>query len=415
MQISLFLLLSFFVFLSEGELIIPRLDRILQGSANYGSGPNYSSVTKKIYASYGSGIESKYSIAGSNAKHWSSNSKYGSYKQCSRVSHDYVFSEASTIKNKHYSYVIKGSGAGSGVRSIGSGKNKHYSYAIKGSAAYSGSGSNRPYDIFSPTIRPTEALPPIYKPPPPTYYPTSSANIPKIHLSFEKPTSEGIEVPQIPLSFQIEQGANGWSQYPDSPPLEKTFTQVAAKIAGVAESAVSNMKIKKTQRRFLSTSISVNYYITTTPSSNGEKTQPETYYKISNKLKLSVKNHNFSSELYRLGVKLNVSSITFSDYAVIYPTLSPTSSINVLSSSGVSDQSPLIDAISIGASILVAIGVLCAFGSVYLKSKQQIKLIREISLTETPQHLERISNPMTDIIPDPLRRIMIEHTPLPSE
>jgi hypothetical protein len=264
-------------------------------------------------------------------------------------------------------------------------------------------------------MRPTEALPPIYKPPPPTYYPTSSANIPKIHLSFEKPTSEGIEVPQIPLSFQIEQGANGWSQYPDSPPLEKTFTQVAAKIAGVAESAVSNMKIKKTQRRFLSTSISVNYYITTTPASNGEKTQPETYYKIANKLKLSVKNHNFSSELYRLGVKLNVSSITFSDYSVFYPTLSPTSAINVLSSSGVSDQSPLIDAISIGVSILMAIGVLCAFGSVYLKSKQQIKLIREISLTETPQHLERISNPMTDIIPDPLRRITVTHTPTPSE
>ena len=263
-------------------------------------------------------------------------------------------------------------------------------------------------------MMPTEALPPVYQPPLPTHYPTSFANIPKIPLSFEKPTSEGIEVPQIPLSFQIEQGANGWSQYPDSPPLEKAFTQVAAKTAGLAESAVSNMKIKKTQRRFLSTTISVSYYITTTPVSNEEKTQQETYYKIANKLALSVKNNNFSLDLHRLGVKLNVSSITFSDYAVFYPTLSPTSAVNVLSSSGVSDHSALTDSLIIGVGILLVIGVLVVFGSLYLKSKQQ-KAAKELSLTEVPTHLERVSNPMTDVIPDPLRRITITHTPTPSE
>jgi len=475
MQISLFLLLSIFAFSAGKKIINTHLDRILQGSANYGSGPNYSSVAKKSYASYGSGVESKY---GSNAKQGStakygssakqgSNVKYGStakqgsYKQCSRASHDYVFSGTiGSGKNKHYSYAIKGSGSrgGSGAYS-GSrgGSGNHGGSAVHGGSGYhassgpqkgsshykgssskagsashqgsaskggsgpnKGSGSNRPYDIFTPTMRPTEAMPPIYQPPPPTHYPTSYKSIPIMPITFNLPTIEGIEVPQIPLSFQIEQGANGWAQYPDSPPsdsppIEKAFTKVAAKTAGVAESSVSDMKIKKTQRRFLSTSISVSYYITTTPALNGEKTQEEAYQKIVNKLQLSVKNNNFSSELHRLGVKLNVSSISFYNYAVIYPTLSPTSAINVLSSPGANDQSPLTDAISIGIGILLAIGTLCLFGSLYLKSKQQIKAAREISLTEAPPHLERVSNPMQDVIPDPLRRIMITHTPSPSE
>ena len=187
------------------------------------------------------------------------------------------------------------------------------------------------------------------------------------------------------------------------------------KTTGLTESAVSDMKVKATLRRFLTTSIIIGYYITTTPASNGEKTQQETYYKIANKLALSVKNNNFSLELHRLGVNLNVSSISFYNYAVIYPTLSPTSAVNVLSSAGVNNQSPLTDAISIGVGVLLAIGVLCLFGSLYLKSKQQIKAAREISLTEAPQNLERVRNPMTDIIPDPLRRITITHTPSPSE
>ena len=269
-------------------------------------------------------------------------------------------------------------------------------------------------------MRPTEALPPVYQPPLPTHYPTSYKSIPVVPITFNQPTIEGIEVPEIPLSFQIEQGANGWAQYPDSPPsdsppLEKAFTKVVAKTTGLAESALSDMKIKKTQRRLLSTSFIVSYYITTTPALNGEKTQPETYYKIANKLTLSINNNNFSSELYRIGVKLNVSSITFSNYAVIYPTLSPTSAKNILSSSGASDQSPLTHAISIGVGILMAIGILCAFVSFYLKSKRDQKINREISIIEIPQHIERVSNPMTDIIPDPLRRIAITHTQMPSE
>jgi len=68
MQISLFLLISIFAFSSGGKLINPHLDRVLQGSANYGSGPNYSSVAKKTYSSYGSGVESRYSAIGSNVK-----------------------------------------------------------------------------------------------------------------------------------------------------------------------------------------------------------------------------------------------------------------------------------------------------------------------------------------------------------
>jgi hypothetical protein len=277
-------------------------------------------------------------------------------------------------------------------------------------------GSTRPYDIFAPTMRPTEYLPPIYQPPPPTHYPTSYKSIPVIPIIFNQPTSEGIEVPQIPLSFQIEQGGNGWAQYPDSPPLEKAFIQVASKIAGIAASSITNMNIRKTSQRKLlaTTKITVTYDIITTPASNGEKTQQETYYKIANQLALSVKNNNFSSELYRLGIKLNISSITFSDYAVFYPTLTPTSAVNLLSSSGVSDHSAVTDSLIIGVGILLVIGVLVVFGSLYLNKKSLQKNERDISLTEPPTHLERVSNPMTDIIPDPLRRITILHT-TPSE
>jgi hypothetical protein len=271
-------------------------------------------------------------------------------------------------------------------------------------------------------MQPTEALPPVYQPPLPTYYPTSSANIPKIPLSFEKPTSEGIEVPQIPLSFQIEQGANGWPQYPDSPPLdslplEKAFAQVAAKTAGLSASSITNMNVRKTSQRKLSatTKITVTYDIITTPASNEEKTQQETYYKIANKLALSVKNNNFSLDLHRLGIKLNISSIVFSNYEVFYPTLSPTSAVNVLSSSGASDHSSLTDSLIIGVGILLVIGVLVVFGSLYLNKKLvQKKAAKELSLTEPRPHLERVSNPMTDIIPDPLRRITITHTPAPT-
>jgi len=63
----------------------------------------------------------------------------------------------------------------------------------------------------------------------------------------------------------------------------------------------------------------------------------------------------------------------------------------------------------------MAIGVLCAFSSFYLKSKCDQKINREIFIIEMPQHLERVSNPMTDIMPDPLRRIAITHTQMPSE
>lgn len=491
MQISLFLLISIFAFSSGEKLINSHLDRVLQGSANYGSGPNYSSVAKKSHASYGSGVESKYSSVGSGSKH-GSNAKYGSYNQCSRTSRDYVFSSTiSSGKTKHYSYAIKGSGAhrvsgskggseahigsgahggsgahrgsnphkgsgpyigssphkgssskmssgahrGSGSKGgsglyIGSGPHKGSSSKGIGSAPYKGSsskgGSNVPYNIFSPTMQPTEAEPPIYKLPPPTYYPTSSMNIPKIPLSFEKPTNEGIEVPLIPLSFQIEQGANGWAQYPDSPPLdshpldshplEKAFAQVAAKTAGVSANSIANMNVKKTSQRKLSatTKITVTYDIITNPASIGEKTQAETYYKIANKLALSVKNNNFSSDLHRLGIKLNISSIVFSNYAVFYPTLTPTSVVNVLSSPGASDHSSLTDSLVIGVGILLVIGVLVSFGWLYLNKKYVKKIEREVSLTESKPHIERVSNPMTDIIPDPLRRITITHTPTPT-
>jgi hypothetical protein len=98
-----------------------------------------------------------------------------------------------------------------------------------------------------------------------------------------------------------------------------------------------------------------------------------------------------------------------------YSTLSPTSAIKVLYSSGANNQSPVTDAISIGVGALLAIGILCLFGSLYLKSKKQSSVVVEISPTEPYPHFERMSNPMMDVIPCPLKRIMIAHTPSPSE
>jgi hypothetical protein len=438
------------------------------GSIKYNSGPrtDYSlKMNRKPTSSYGSGVESKYSSKmgsynrGSTAMHGSS-TKYGSSNHGSRAMHgsynrgstamhgsstkygssNHGFKHVSGSGSMFYSskYIWHSSGAvgsnrgsspntGSSLNS-GSGPNKgsgpnsgsspnRGSSTNRGSGANAGSGSNnnRPYDIFAPTMRPTYWLPPIYTPPPPTHNPTKFQAIPPVSINFNQPTISGIEVPQIPLSFQIQQGANGWSQYPDSPRVTSSaITKVAAKTAGVAESAVTNMKIAKKNRRSLASTVTITYDITTTPEIVGQKTQEAAYDMLVYKLQLAVKNNNFSSELHKLGVQLNISSISFSEYMVYYPTMTPTTQQNVLLSGGAKNDIPVTEPLLIGIGVLLAVGLMASFGFLWYKTYKQHKSIpKEVELipeVSRPSSLARISNPMIDVIPRQTNRISFDQT-----
>ena len=262
-------------------------------------------------------------------------------------------------------------------------------------------------------MRPTYWLPPIYSPPPPSYYPTNIQNIPNIPINFNQPIISGIEVPQIPLSFQIQQGANGWSQYPDSPPvIASAVTKVAAKTAGLPESAVTNIKIAKKNRRSLVATVTITYDITTAPEMVGQKTQEAAYDMLVYKMQLAVKNNNFSSELHRLGVQLNISSISFSEYMVYYPTMTPTTQQNILLSGGTKNDAKTTESLLIGVGLLLAVGIIGSFGFLWYKTRKQhkstqkeVELLPEVS---RPESLARISNPMIDVIPNQTNRISVD-------
>jgi len=407
----------------------------IHNSYKHGSGATHKSDSKYGSYKHGSYNHGSTAVHGSGATH-KSDSKYGSYKHGSNAVHG-----SSTHGSKHGSgsifysskYIWHSSGAiGSNTRH---GSSKMYSQPAmsginggggskSGSGAKGGSGaksSYRPYNLFAPTMMPTEALPPIWTPPPPTNFPTDTTNIPKIPLSFDKPTSGGIEVPQIPLSFQIQQGANGWSQYPDSPPVTNAITIVAAKIAGVAESAVTNMKIARKNRRSLSTAVTITYDITTTPESVGQKTQETTYDMLINKLQLAVKSNNFSMDLHKMGVLMNISSISFSEYTVFYPTMTPTIQQNVLTSGGATNNTNTTESLIIGIGLLLVLFTMGAFGvllyrrhiSKVNKKEVEIEPRPEVSMVERPVSLARVSNPMIDVIPNQINRISFDHTIYP--
>jgi hypothetical protein len=450
--------------LDDNEFVVERRVQSsgpYSGSSKYDSGPrtDYSlKMNRNSPSSYGSGVESKYSSKmgsynhGSTVVHGSlalnrgshsrgstsihgSGTKYGSYNRGSTTMHrsstkygssnqgsnaarssKHVSGSGSMFYSSKYIWHLSGA-VGSNARhgsNRGSGPNGGSS-PNRGSGSKAGSGSSKsiPYDIFAPTMRPTYWLPPIYTPPPPTHNPTKFQAIPPVSINFNQPTISGIEVPQIPLSFQIQQGANGWSQYPDSPPL-LAITKVAAKTAGVAESAVTNMKIAKKNRRSLASTVTITYDITTTPEIVGQKTQEAAYYMLVYKLQLAVKNNNFSSELHKLGVQLNISSISFSEYMVYYPTMTPTTQQNVLLSGGAKNDIPVTEPLLIGIGVLLAVGIMASFGFLWYKTRKQrksnpkeVELIPEV---ERPSSLARISNPMIDVIPRQTNRISFDQT-----
>ena len=458
---NLLILISVFVVSNAGirnlddKILI--VERRVQSSGPYGGSIKYDSGPKKDYSlkmnakyknspsSYGSGVESKYSSKtgsynrgsmhgssnhGSTAMH-GSGTKYGSSKHGSNAAHGskhgsgsgsifysskYIWHSSGSVgsnprhgSSKTHSYHAKSGAKGGSGPNRGSSPNRG-----SGSSAGSSPNNNRPYDIFAPTIRPTEWLPPIYSPPPPTHFPTSFKSIPNIPINFNQPTIGGIEVPQIPLSFQIQQGANGWSQYPDSPPIANAVTKVAAKTAGVAESAITNIKIAKKNRRSLATTVTITYDITTAPEMVGQKTQEAAYDMLVYKLQLAVKNNNFSSELHKLGVQLNISSISFSEYMVYYPTMTPTTQQNVLLSGGAKNDITTTESLLIGVGVLLAVGIMASFGFLWYKTRKQHKSnMKEVELlpeVSRPESLARISNPMIDVIPNQTNRISFDHT-----
>jgi hypothetical protein len=323
--------------------------------------------------------------------------------------------------NYHGSTAIRGSSHSNHKGSA----NYHGSTAIrgsiktnhKGSANYrgsgKGSGTKTNYFAFSPTREPTEALPPVIRAPPPTFYPTVNF-VPELpNLSYMiTPTilkQHDITVPEIPLTFQIQQGTNGWASYPDSPPSYQIMRNVISRISGVKESAVTNVFIKRSNKlhRRLSTSVTLNYSITVSSNDVGLKTPDLTYTLITIKLFNATRDGSFSNKINAEFNKLNISEritvdyIRFSNYALIFssnsPTVYPTEKVALTSNGGVimSNASTYIVVSTmslVGAAILVVI---------YFVRRNIIskKLNNEISvqtLTKSPM-IEVVDNPRDSI------------------
>jgi hypothetical protein len=272
------------------------------GSMNYGNS-YYSKSGVELKSSSGG-----YSYIGSGPKHGSvsihgSGSNHGSGSSYGSAN---IHGSGSKTSNHKYmsTHVLRAYGSGSqGSGSQGSGSQGY------GSSKYSHSGSH--YGLFSPTMEPTEELPPIYQPPSPTYRPTSTMKIPNIPITFK--TSDDITVPNMHLTFQIKQGANGWSSYPDSTSLNSAVST----ILGLDEKYITNMRFKTNMRRLLLSSFEFSYNITTPPISSDPVIVKLTYYNISYKLKSAVSKGVFTDYLRKQGYAINVTTIEISEYNLV--------------------------------------------------------------------------------------------------
>ena len=177
------------------------------------------------------------------------------------------------------------------------------------------------------------------------------------------------------------------------------------------------MKIQKTARRSLSssnnsTTVLITFDITTTPDSVGEKNQQAAYDKIVNALKMSVNNNEFSKNLHLLGITINVTKISFSEYIVYYPTAQPTTINNVLSSNGANNTNEFTaEIVGIGVAVLISCGMFVLFSGLFFKLKSKNENETENKKDLTMSDIIRRNSTSIDVIPNPLRRITIEHTP----
>ena len=145
--------------------------------------------------------------------------------------------------------------------------NYHGSAKLHGSAKQKGSSF---INAFSPTISPTESLPEVFQPPPPTFKPTKSIVIVKY-----PPTSQsvpGFEVPEIPLTIQIQEGGQQDAPPNQSGRLLKTniqrltpdiLTTSISKSTGLATKSITYVQII-----YETNSVNFTYIIQTFPQSN---------------------------------------------------------------------------------------------------------------------------------------------------
>lgn len=353
------------------------VNRRIQSSMNYGS----YKYSNKIKSNIGSGVENKYSGAGSHVlnklgSHGSyafhKNGGSGHTSQSGRI-----YGSNSGHSNSKYmsAYIFSAVNGGSGTKygsgkysgsSVNRGSLPKYGSNSRSGQTY-GSGANRgsgkqclSYSLpntdrlFAPTMYPTETMMDIYELPQPTFSPTESRNMPKIKLTFEK--SNDVSIPNMPLTFQIKQGANGWSNYGNMPPI---LTKEVSKITGLDKQYITGMNILHSTQRKLLSSFYFYYNITTPPISTDNTYVKSIYNNIIYKLTESVKNGNFTNDLWKQGYKINVTNIQVSSYSII-----PQSSNSIENHNDTKNNLSLY--IYVTAISIVSAGLLfCVFGYIY--------------------------------------------------
>jgi hypothetical protein len=379
-------------------LVISNIVNIIcySGSLNYNSG-SYGLVNKNKKS-----FSMTFSHASSDSSQLNSARLVGSTKTSSK----YSVKNGGSMKY-HGSTSHSGSGAkygsGSGAK-YGSGSGSKYG---SGSGAKYGSGSGAKYgsqkqsghnsyiSLFSPTQSPTETLPEVYRPPPPTHRPTVS-NFPKINIKLSPvKTDDSVEVPDIPVTFQIQQGTNGWSSYPNAPQVEPILSKVVADISGLNEDAISNVSILKSIiGRRLSINVIIEYTITASPLDVGVKKPHLAYIKIANLLYIAAINRTLSSKMKdgfehtNLTFDGEITSMKFSNYNILYPTMTPTQ-MQVINSLGNADEVN-----KTTNNLYISMG--CIFTFVFLAACYYIKIsIDKHKVAQSVEVLSPVQNPIT--------------------
>jgi len=254
---------------------------------------------------------------------------------------------------------------------------------------------------------PTEALPPIYSPPRPTYRPTYS-----------------LEIPQLPITFHINQ--HGKLYIVVSPMTSIAVTKVISKIANLDKKYITNLQFQTTQndRRRLAESFILNYNITIPVLKNID---PNLIYQTTKKSLIeSVANNTFNSLAHNEGIDLNVTSINIAPYIVdenypipkptYNPSTSPTinssvasnSNINVYTDDGNTNKDTIIIILVSNCTFFIIVTML------YIHHRKQRASTTTITTTTTPMAEREVSlvdanaittrRTMIDVIPNPLQK-----------
>ena len=241
--------------------------------------------------------------------------------------------------------------------------------------------------------------------------PTTFIHVPPINF-LKDPVS--YEIPSLSLSFQIDQGADGWASYPNSPPVNNVLTSVVSKIINLDETHVTNLKIQSKNifdriLRDFSKIVHFTYNITI-PLQIKNNNPTQVYNNITNLLKNSIIDNKFNDQLHTLGLDMNVTSIKFSKYVIVYQ------QTKTLDSNKATNELTEVTKFYIGVFCLMAVGVLliCSY-VIYNKNKIMKDVIFKNKTENTPihknknnndnQHLSQLSKKnFIDVIPNPLLR-----------